>query len=152
MKIILKDDVETLGKVGDIIVVKDGYARNFLIPKNLAIPATKGHLKSIDEIHRQKTIRDNKRKREVDKLKESLEKTSCTAEVLVGEEDRVFGSVTSYDIAEMLVKKGFKIDRHNILLDEPLRTLGVYAVPVRIDKDVNANLKVWVVKKGADQE
>ncbi len=148
MRIILKDDVEPLGKVGEVIEVKDGYARNYLIPRNLAVSATKGNLRAINEIHRQKAIRDNKKKREAEKLKDALEKISCTAEVLVGEEDRVFGSVTSHNIAGMLEEKGFKIDRHDILLEEPLKALGVYTVPVKIDRDVIANLKIWVVKKG----
>ncbi|MBD3234901.1 MAG: 50S ribosomal protein L9 [candidate division Zixibacteria bacterium] len=152
MKVILKDDIDTLGQVGEIVEVKDGYARNFLIPRNLAIPATKGNVKSIDEIHHQKTVRDNKKKKEAEKLRDAIEKTSCTAEVLVGEEDRVFGSVTTYNIVDMLKEKGFDIDRHNVLLEEPIKSLGVYTVPIKIEKDLIANLKVWVVKKGSAEE
>ncbi|MCP4632578.1 MAG: 50S ribosomal protein L9 [candidate division Zixibacteria bacterium] len=152
MKIILRDDLESLGEVGEVVSVKDGYARNYLIPRNLAIPATKGNLKAIDEIRRQKDIRDNKRKKQAERVKDAIEKTSCTAEVLVGEEDRVFGSVTSYNIADMLKDEGFDIDRKNIQLEEPLKALGVYTVPVKVDKDVIANLKVWVVKKGNKEE
>ena len=152
MKVILKDDVDTLGKVGEVVTVKDGHARNFLIPRNLAVQATKGNLRAVDEIRRQKDIRDHKKKREAEKFKETLEQISCTAEVLVGEEDRVFGSVTSYNVASLLEEKGIKIDRHDILLEEPLKALGVYTVPVRVGKDVTANLKVWVVKKGNKEE
>lgn len=152
MKIILKDDVEPLGKVGEVITVKDGYARNFLIPRNLAVPASKGNLRAVGEIRRQKGIRDNKMKREAEKIRDSIEKISCTAEVLVGEEDRVFGSVTSYNIAAMLGDKGFEIDRRDIELEEPLKALGVYTVPIKIAGDVTANLKVWVVKKGNKEE
>ena len=152
MKIILKDDVEPLGKVGEVITVKDGYARNFLIPRNLAVPASKGNLRAVGEIRRQKGIRDNKMKREAEKIRDSIEKISCTAEVLVGEEDRVFGSVTSYNIAAMLGDKGFEIDRRDIQLEEPLKALGVYTVPIKIAGDVTANLKVWVVKKGNKEE
>lgn len=151
MKIILKDDIETLGEVGEVITVKDGYARNYLIPRNLAVPASKGNLRAIDEIRKQKEFRDNKKKREAERIKDAIEKISCTAEVLVGEEDRVFGSVTSYNIVSMLEEKGFKIDRRNVDLEEPLKALGVYTVPVKIEKDVVANLKVWVVKKGEKQ-
>lgn len=147
MKIILRDDVEKLGTCGDVVVVKDGYARNFLIPRNLAIPATKAMLRSIDEVGRQKQARDRKRMRESERIKNTIEKVSCTAEVQVGEEDRVFGSVTSAHIAELLSQHGVEVDKRDILLDEPLKALGVYTVPVKLDRDVTAELKVWVVKK-----
>jgi len=147
MKVILKDDVEKLGKCGEVVVVKDGYGRNYLFPRNLAIPATKGNLKSIGEVTKQKQIGDLKRKRHEERLKIKLEKISCTAEVMVGEEDRVFGSVTSQIIAELLLEKGFDIDRHKIMLETPIKALGVYTVPVKISGDVMASLKVWVVKK-----
>jgi large subunit ribosomal protein L9 len=147
MKVILKDDVKNLGECGAVVEVKDGFGRNYLFPKNLAIPATKGNLKSIQEIKKQKDIKDLKKKRHQEKQKIQLEKISCTAEVMVGEEDRVFGSVTSQTIAELLKEKGFEIDRHKIMLDSPIKALGVYTVPVKISGDVVASLKVWVVKK-----
>ncbi|MEW5876093.1 MAG: 50S ribosomal protein L9 [Candidatus Zixiibacteriota bacterium] len=148
MKVILRDDVEDLGKCGAVVNVKDGFARNFLIPRNLAIPATVANLRSIDAINQQKTARDRKRLREAEKLRNALEKISCTAEVQVGEEDRVFGSVTSAQIAELLEAQGFIVDRRDILLDEPIKALGVYTVPVKLERDVIAKLKIWVVKKG----
>jgi large subunit ribosomal protein L9 len=147
MKVILKDDLEKLGKCGEVVEVKDGYGRNFLIARNLAIPATKGNLKAIEEVTKQKRMGDLKKKRQEERLKIQLEKISCTAEVRVGEEDRVFGSVTAQDISELLKEKGFEIDRHKILLDTPIKALGVYTVPIKISGDVMANLKVWVVKK-----
>jgi large subunit ribosomal protein L9 len=147
MKVILKDDVEKLGKCGEVVEVKDGYGRNFLFPRNLAVPASRGDLKSIEEIKKQKEIKDLKKKRQEERQKIQLEKISCTAEVLVGEEDRVFGSVTSQSIAELLKEKGFEIDRHKIMLEAPIKALGVYTVPVKISADVIASLKVWVVKK-----
>lgn len=147
MKVILKDDLEKLGRCGAVVEVKDGYGRNYLFPRNLAIPATKGNLKSIHQIKRQKEIRDLKKKRHEEKLKHQLEKISCTAEVMVGEEDRLFGSVTSQTIAELLKEKGFDIDRHKIILETPIKALGVYTVPVKISGDIVASLKVWVVKK-----
>ena len=150
MKIILKEDLESLGKCGDVIQVKDGYARNYLFPKNLAIPATKGNLSSIEEITRQKKFRDEKKKKGEEKLKSDLEKISITAEVKVGEEDRVFGSVTSQNIAELLKEQGFEIDKRRIDLEEPIKALGVYTVPVKIHGDVVANLKLWVVKQGEE--
>lgn len=147
MKVILKDDVEKLGKCGQVVEVKDGFGRNYLFPQNLAIPATKGNLRSIGEVTKQKEVKDLKKKRQEERLKIQLEKISCTAEVMVGEEDRVFGSVTSQTIAELLSEKGFDIARHKIVLEVPIKALGVYTVPVKISGDVVASLKVWVVKK-----
>lgn len=150
MKVILKDDIKNLGNCGEIVEVKGGYARNYLIPKNLAAPATEGYLKSIDEIRKQKAIRDNKRKREAEKLKDKLEKVSLTAEVLVGEEDKVFGSVTAANIASLLAEQGFTIDKRMIHLEEPIKALGVYTIPIKLEKEVVANVKLWVVKKEAN--
>jgi len=150
MKIILKEDLEKLGKCGDVIQVKDGYAANYLFPKNLAIPASKGNLRSIEELTRQKRFRDDKKKKGVEKLKTDLEKISITAEVKVGEEDRVFGSVTSQDIAGLLKDKGLDIDKRKVELEEPIKALGVYTVPIKIQADIVANLKLWVVKKSED--
>jgi large subunit ribosomal protein L9 len=147
MKVILKDDVEKLGKCGEVVEVKDGYGRNYLFPRKLAIPATSGNLKSIEEITNQKRMRDLKRKRGEERLKIQLEKISCTAEVMVGEEDRVFGSVTSQTVSDLLKEKGFDIDRHKIVLESPIKALGIYTVPIKISGDVIASLKLWVVKK-----
>jgi len=152
MKVILKEDIAALGNCGDVVAVKDGYGRNYLLPRNLAIEATAGNLRAIDEVKKQKRLHDNKKKREAERIKEKLEKISCTAEVLVGEEDKVFGSVTSSTIAELLAEKGFDIDRRRILLEEPLKALGVYTVPVKVEAEVVANLKVWVVKKQPQKE
>ena len=150
MKIILRDDVDKLGRCGEVITVKAGYARNYLIPRKLAIPASPGMLRSISQVSRQKELRDRKRLRDAERVRNALEKISCTVQVLVGEEDKVFGSVTSAHIAELLKEQGFDIDRRDILLDEPLKALGVYTVPVKLERDVTAQLKVWVVKKDAD--
>lgn len=147
MKIILREDLKKLGKCGEVVEVKDGFARNYLIPKNLAIPGTKGNLKAIEEVVRQKKLRDNKSLRKDQRLKAEIEKISVTAEVSVGEEDKVFGSVTTQQIAELMKEKGFVIDRHQIGLDEPLKALGVYTIIIKISSDVQANLKLWVVKK-----
>lgn len=147
MKVILRDDIDGLGACGEVVVVKGGYARNYLIPRNLAVQATTGNVKSIDEIKKQKTFRDNKRKRESERIKDKLEKLSLTAEVQVGEEDKVFGSVTSVMIAGLLKSQGFNIDRRIIQLSEPIKALGVYTIPVKLDKDVSADVKLWVVKK-----
>jgi len=113
MKVILRDDIKDLGKCGEVVEVKDGYGRNYLLPRNLAIPAGKKNLKAIEEVTKQRQFRDNKRRKKDERVKTQIEKTSCTAEVSVGEEDRVFGSVTSADIAKLLKEKGFDIDHYD---------------------------------------
>lgn len=152
MKVILKEDVEKLGKCGEVKEVKEGFARNFLLPRKLAVPANLSSLSSIEEIKRQKTSREQKLQKESEKLRDKLEQISCTAEVLVGEEDKVFGSVTSADIVKLLMDKGFVVDKRAVMLEEPLKALGVYTVPVKIHPEVTANLKVWVVKQAKKEE
>jgi len=147
MKVILRDDITGLGGCGDVVEVKNGYARNYLIPRDLAIKATKSTLKAIEEIKKQKRMRDNKKARTMELLAEKIEKISCTAAVAVGEEDRVFGSVTSQTISDLLKEKGFEIERKKILLEEPIKALGVYSIPIKLDSEVTARLKLWVVKK-----
>jgi len=147
MKVILREDVRELGQAGDVIEVKSGYGRNFLFPRNLAIPATKANLRAINEIEKQTVIRERKKRNEAEKLKDNLEKMSLTIEVLVGEEDKIFGSVTSQNVVELMAEQGVTIDKRNVNLDEPIKSLGVYTVPVKIEKDVVANVKVWVIRK-----
>lgn len=147
MKVILKQDIPSLGKVGETVEVKSGYGRNYLFPRNLAIPASKGNLKAIDEIEKQEAVRLRKKMRQAEKLKLDLEKLSLTSEVLVGEEDKIFGSVTGQNIVELLKGEGVEIDKKNVLLEEPIKSLGVYTVPVKIEKDVIANIKLWVIRK-----
>ena len=147
MKVILRDDLPDLGRCGDVVEVKDGYARNYLIPRNLAIKAAKSTLKAIEEVKKQKRMQDNKRTRTMEILAQKIGKISCTAVVAVGEEDKVFGSVTSQTISELLKEKGYEIDRKKILLEEPIKALGVYSIPIKLDSEVTARLKLWVVKK-----
>ncbi len=147
MKVILRQDVPDLGKAGQVLEVKTGYGRNYLIPRNLAISATKANLKAIGEIDKQNQVRERKRKRSAEQLKDKLEKLSLTIEVLVGEEDKIFGSVTSQNVAELLNAQGYVIDKRNVLLDDPIKSLGVYTVPVKVEKDVVANVKTWVIRK-----
>ncbi len=147
MKIILREDVPDLGSAGQTIEVKDGYGRNYLFPRNLAIPATKANLRAVGEISKQKELADRKRRREADVIKERIEKLELSTEVLVGEDEKLFGSVTSADIAELLEKERVIVDKRAIELESPIKVLGVYTIPVKIDKDVTANLKLWVIKK-----
>jgi len=147
MKVILKEDVEKLGKVGNVVTVANGYARNFLFPRNLATPATKGGLAAIEHITREKTMRDQKKRRETEKFKAAIEKLSLMTEKEVGEEDKLFGSVTSSEIAELLQAQGIEVDRRKIELEEPIKALGIYEVPIKLSPEVTATVKLWVVRK-----
>lgn len=147
MKVILREDLENLGKSGDVVEVKDGYGRNYLIPRRLAVEASRKNLKQME--HEKRVIEDLQRKKlsRAEKLVEALEAHSCTVLCQVGEQDKLFGSVTSRDIADQLRRDGFEVDRHQIILDEPLKQLGVYTVPVKLGEGTEAKLKVWLVRK-----
>lgn len=147
MKIILKEDHERLGKAGETVNVADGYARNYLMPRGLAMRVTRGNMAAYEAERKQKEVFKNKAKRAAEALVKELEKVSCTAVVQVGEEDKVFGSVTNQNIADLLKEKGYDIDRRNILLDEPIKALGVYTVSIRLQAEVEGKVKVWVVKE-----
>lgn len=147
MEVILCDQVPNLGNQGDIVKVKPGYARNFLIPNGLAYTASSRNAAQIN--HKKRLLQDRqKRKIKTEQdLARRISEISVQIPVRVGEEDRIFGSVTSQDIAAALKKKGHEIDRRKIILDEPIRALGVYTIPVRFSGDISAQLKVWVVKE-----
>lgn len=147
MRVILKQDLENLGSAGEIVSVTKGYARNFLLPQGIAYEATKGNLKRFDQEKALITLRSEKEKKQNEALAGQLEKVSCTISVAVGEEDRLFGSVTSQDIAEALQEKSLEIDKRKIQLDEPIKNLGIYTIPVKLHPEVVASVKVWVVKK-----
>lgn len=147
MKVILREDVPEIGQAGDTVEVKSGYGRNYLFPRNLAIPATKANLRSIGEVTKQKELRERKQRREAEVIKDKIEKLSLSMEVLVGEEDKLYGSVTNADIAQLLDQEGISVDKRAIELEIPIKVLGVYTVLVKIDKDVTAELRLWVIKK-----
>ncbi len=147
MKVILIEDVQKLGVMGDTVQVKEGYARNFLFPKNLAKPATGSNLKIIDEIKKKKIQAVAKEKKEAEGLKEKLSHVSCTVSVEAGDDDRLFGSVTTQDISKAFEEAGFSLDKRKIILEEPIKKLGVYHITVKIHPEVTGAVKVWVVKK-----
>jgi len=147
MKVILRADIDRLGKLGEVVNVAPGYARNYLIPKKLAYQATGGNLKRIEFEKRSAAQLAEREVEEARKLAEKIKDLSLTFQVKVGEEDRLYGSVTAADIAEEAAKQGFKIERRKILLEEPIKQLGVYNIRVRLHPEVNAELKVWVVKE-----
>ena len=147
MQIILRSDVEKLGKMGDVAQVKGGYARNFLIPRGLAYAATKSNLARLTEERRILAQRVLKEQRIAGDVAAKLNGITVTAMVVVGEEDRMFGSVTSQDIAELLREKGIDVDRRKIQLEEPLRALGEFQVPIKLHTDVTATITVELAKE-----
>ncbi len=147
MEVILLHDMKDLGERGDTVRVADGYARNYLIPHKMAISAAGSGARVFREEERQRDVRENRLRRAAEKTAAEMGKTSCTIPVQVGEEDKVFGAVTAQNIAEALNKSGFQVDKKKILLDEPLKALGVYNVRVKLGMDVEAKVKVWVVKE-----
>ncbi|MCK4236584.1 MAG: 50S ribosomal protein L9 [Candidatus Krumholzibacteria bacterium] len=147
MELILKARVEGLGELGDIVKVKNGYARNYLLPKELAVPSTKNQRKIIKEENRLREIRDDKIRRSVQAIAAKMKDLSCTIVVQAGEEDKLYGSVGTHDIAEAIVKQGFQVDHKMVMLDEPIKILGVYTVSIRLHREVEIPIKVWVVKE-----
>jgi large subunit ribosomal protein L9 len=147
MKVILTEPLEHVGGAGEIVDVKPGYARNFLLPRKLALVASHSNMAVFQEVQSQKGAQAARDKREAEERAEALGKASITIAVAVGEEDRIFGSVTNQQIAELLNEQDFEIDRRTIQLDEPIRALGVYDVPIKLHPEVEATVKVWVVKE-----
>ena len=147
MKVILLQTIDRLGKAGDVITVKEGYARNFLIPKKAAKEATTGNMKLLDSIKKRQAEEDMKKLTEAKALAEKLAALSLTIPAQSGEEEKLFGSVSTEDIAVALSAEGVKIDKRDIILSEPIKKLGVYEVIVKLHPEVKANLKVWIIKK-----
>ena len=147
MKVILRKEHEKLGAVGAVVDVKDGYARNFLIPKGVAYPASDGSMRALAEERKQLEKRANKELKSNQKLAEELEKVSITLQMKVGEDEKLFGAVTSQMIADALVEKGFQVDKRIIELEEPIKALGIYTVNVLLHHGVVGKVKVWVVRE-----
>ena len=147
MKLLLRQDYKQLGVAGDVVDVKPGFARNFLIPNGFAMLATAKNLKRYENDQKQLFWREEKEKRQSEELAKTLENVSCTITVQVGDEDKMFGSVTSQNISEALQAQGYTLDKRKILLEEPIKSLGIYSVPIKLHTDVEAKVKVWVVKE-----
>lgn len=147
MEIILRQAVENLGKPGDVVKVKPGYARNYLLPHGLAYEATPGNLKRIKQERDRLEAAENARRATAQELAEKVEKVSLTFSARVGEEGKLFGSVTATDIAQQLEAQGLHIEKRQIDLHEPIKALGVYRVPVRLHADVKPEVRVWVIKQ-----
>jgi large subunit ribosomal protein L9 len=147
MEIILRQAIENLGHPGDVVTVKNGYARNFLLPRGFAYEATPGNLKRIAAERGRLEAAENDRRETASELAKRLEEVQLTFSARVGEEGKLFGSVTSADIAEQLAAQGFTVERRLIDLHEPIKALGVYRVPVRLHADVKPEIRVWVIKQ-----
>ena len=146
MEVILLKDLEGLGSEGELVKVKPGFARNFLVPKGIALRASKSNLAVAEERKRIKEAKENRAEKVNQVLIDKLAKTNITIEVQVGEEERIFGSVTTQDIQKSLEEKGITIDRSCILMEEPIKSLGVYNIPVKITVDLESEIKVYVIK------
>ena len=147
MKVILKADIERLGKVGEVVTVAAGYARNFLMPRELAFEATENNLARI-EVDKKRYVKVQAKARlDAEALAAKLATLSLTIRQPAGESDKLFGTVTTMDIATALEKEGFSIDRKQITIEEPIKTLGIYTVPVKLAHEVSAAVKVWVVRE-----
>jgi large subunit ribosomal protein L9 len=148
MEVILLEVVDGLGRRGDKVNVSMGYARNFLLPRKLALGATSAGARLFAELERVKQARSDRERAQSEKVAAKLNKTSVTITMQAGDDDRLFGSVTAADIAEKLSEEGFQIDKRHVHLDEPLRALGAYNVRVHLFQDVEAKVRVWVKKEG----
>lgn len=148
MEVILKEDIVNLGKMGDVVRVRDGYARNYLLPRGLVLMADKKNLKAFE--HQRRVIAEQRERvvRQMQTLQEQLSGVSLTLSVRAGEEGKLFGSVTNIDVEKALKRKGFEVERRKIHLPEPIKALGDYEVPVRLAADVTATVKVSVVSEG----
>jgi len=147
MKVILREDIEKVGKSGQIVEVKDGFGRNYLIPRGLAAVATRKNVSHLE--HEKRIIGDVQKKKRgtAELLADKLANLSLTIFCQVGEQDKLFGAVTSRDIADQLRREGHEIDRRQIVLEEPLKQLGVFTVPVKLGEGIEVALKVWLVRK-----
>lgn len=151
MEIILRQDVDELGLEGDIVNVAKGYARNYLIPKDMALEAVPQNIKLLETLKKKIEVRRLKAKEQAEKVKQGIEEMVITFSQKVGEEDKLFGSVTTMDIASQLEKQGITIDRRKIVLEKPIKSLGEFEIPIRIYPDVTGLLKV-VVQPEKEQE
>lgn len=147
MEVILRQAVDNLGHAGDIVDVSNGYARNYLLPRGFAFAATAGNKKRIEQEKSRLEAAENERRSKAQELAAELEEVSLSFSARVGEEGKLFGSVTAADIAQQLEAQGLHVEKRMIDLHDPIRALGVYRVPIRLHADVKPEIKVWVIKQ-----
>ena len=147
MKVILRQNFEPLGQIGDVVEVKDGYARNYLLPHKIAYTALKGNIRALEEEKQNVAKKSQQELNAADKLAAELEKVSITIPVQVGEEDKIFGSVTTQMIVDALKEKGYDVDKRKVEIEETIKTLGIYSVNIKLHPSVSTTIKVWVVRE-----
>ncbi|MCB9747603.1 MAG: 50S ribosomal protein L9 [Candidatus Omnitrophica bacterium] len=147
MEVILSQEVDKLGRAGDVVKVKDGYARNYLLPRNLAFIASPGNLKRIELQEKKRRSLYEEEKKQAEELAAQLAKASCTVSVEVNDLDKLYGSITETDIAKSLEVEGFNIDKKQIQIENPIEELGIFEVKVKLHPDVTTTIRLWVTKK-----
>ncbi len=147
MEVILTQSIGSLGRAGDCISVKDGYARNYLFPKNLAKEATPGNIKALESLKKKQAVEDENKLKETQALAEKIAGLSITISAKAGEEEKLYGTVTAEMISNALVAEQISIDKKDIVLEEPIKKLGIYQVGIKLHPQVKAALRVWVVKE-----
>jgi large subunit ribosomal protein L9 len=147
MDVILVKPVEKLGQEGAMVKVKPGYARNYLLPQGLAVPATAQQRKVLETRQRQQQEKAQRLKAQAEALKRKLEGRSLTLKLSLGEDDKPFGAITTHEVMDALKRDGFELEKHALHLEQPIKSLGIFEVPVRLHPEVTAMLKLWVVKE-----
>jgi large subunit ribosomal protein L9 len=147
VEVILRAAVENLGHPGDVVTVSNGFARNYLLPRGIAYQATEGNKKRISQEKARLEAAESQRRAAAEEISKRFEEVSITFAARVGEEGKLFGSVTTGDIADQLAAQGFQIEKRQIDLHEPIKSLGVYRVPVKLHADVKPEIKVWIIKQ-----
>lgn len=147
MEVILCQDVANLGKVGEVVKVKDGFARNYLIPRQVALAATKENLKNAEKMKVKMAALYEEKRKEAEGVAEKLAKVSCTITVEVNDQEKLYGAVSETDILRVLEQEGFKYERHDLVLEKPVEELGIFDVGVKLHPDVIGKFRLWVTKK-----
>ena len=147
MELILAENVPQLGQTGDVVKVKDGYARNFLLPKNLAYPATAPNLKRIEQKKKKQQEQLDKEKQTAQAVADKLSKVSCTINVEVNDKEKLYGAVTEAEIVKVIADEGFNFDKKDIIIEKPIEELGIFEVGVKLHPQVIAKIRLWVTKK-----
>jgi large subunit ribosomal protein L9 len=152
MEVILREHVDNVGRRGEVVKVADGYARNYLLPRKLALLATEGNKKQIERERAKFEAKEAEEQKVAQAIAERIASVEIEIARKVGESDVLYGSVTTSDVAEALEKKGFEIDRRKLVLQEPIKKLGESTIPIKLHRDVTAQVKVRVVAEGAEQK
>ena len=147
MEVILSQDVQHLGKLGDVVKVKDGYARNYLLPRKLAFAATPSNLKKIEQQEKKRNAQYEADKQAAEALAEKLKKVSCTLSVEVNDLDKLYGAIAEADITKALEVEGYSINKKDIVIDQPIQELGIFEVGVKLHPAVTTKIRLWVTKK-----